>query len=299
MRSSRRSTLRAAARSALAAGLLTVTAATVALAAPTASALGFSNGTVATPNIPRCEPDIVVLVPGGGNTVPGLPDNFPVGAYISDLGAMVEKPGRSTSRTVSYNAAPFVANAYTESRSDGIAKTRKLVAKTAAQCPSSTISLAGYSLGADIASRVTADIAHGRGPVDADRFGSTALLSNPSRSPETVVAGSATRGEGVFGALPGGYGKLTGRVMDVCNQRDYICNSTGRTDNTRGHAEAFTEVAVANRDVATVAAMEPGEAARLAAEVPFDLVPGQAAHATSYGGSGGVNPAFGFLRKHF
>lgn len=145
MRSSRRSTLRAAARSALAAGLLTVTAATVALAAPTASALGFSNGTVATPNIPRCEPDIVVLVPGGGNTVPGLPDNFPVGAYISDLGAMVEKPGRSTSRTVSYNAAPFVATAYTESRSDGIAKTRKLVAKTAAQCPSSTISLAGYS----------------------------------------------------------------------------------------------------------------------------------------------------------
>ena len=87
--------------------------------------------------------------------------------------------------------------------------------------------------------------------------------------------------------------------MDVCNQRDYICNSTGRTDNTRGHAEAFTEVAVANRDVATVAAMEPGEAARLAAEVPFDLVPGQAAHARSYGGSGGVNPAFGFLRKHF
>ncbi|HIW90555.1 MAG TPA: cutinase family protein [Candidatus Corynebacterium avicola] len=286
-------------RSALATGLATATLGlAAAVGAPAASALGSSNGTVATPNIPRCESDIVVLVPGGGNTVPGLPDNFPVGAYVSDLGAMVEKLGYSTSRTVSYNAAPFVETAYTESRADGVAKTRQLVAQTAAQCPSSTISLAGYSLGADVASRVVADIANGSGPIDSDKFGSAALISNPNRSPETVPGGSARGNEGVFGALDGGYGELTDRVMDVCNSADYICNSTDRTQNTRAHATEFTEFA-AERDGDQVATASPSDAALLAAEVPFDLVPGQAAHATSYGGNGGVNPAYGFLNRHF
>ncbi|MGO3363521.1 MAG: cutinase family protein [Corynebacterium sp.] len=279
--------------------LASAAVATTLLAAPTASALGFSNGTAATPNIPRCESDIVILVPGGGNTMPGLPDNFPVGAYVSDIGARAENYGTSTSRTVAYDAAPFVSTPYTQSRADGIAKTRQMIAHTVEQCPTSTISLAGYSLGADIASRVAADIGQGRGPVDAGKFGAAALLSNPNRSPETVQGGSARGGQGVFGALPGGYGAVKDRVMDVCNSRDYICNSTDRTSNTRGHAEAFTEVAVANRDVATVAAMKPAEAVRLAAEVPFALLPGQNEHATSYGGPGGVNPAYGFLRGHF
>ncbi len=269
------------------------------VAAPAASALGFSNGTVATPNIPRCEEDIVVLVPGGGNTMPGLPDNFPVGAYVSDIGAMAENYGQSTSRTVSYDAAPFVSTPYTESRDDGIAETRQMISQTAAQCPSSTISLAGYSLGADVAARVAADIGHGQGPISEDTFGSAALISNPSRAPQTVPAGSAHGGEGVFGALPGGYGALDGRVMDVCNDRDYICNSTDRTENTRSQAENFTEVAAANGDIAAVAAEDPEVAAGMALEVPFGLLPGQTAHATSYGGNGGVNPAYSFLRGNF
>ncbi|MGP9725209.1 cutinase family protein, partial [Corynebacterium sp. AOP40-9SA-29] len=77
---------RPALRSMLAAAAATVAVAVV--GAPMASAVGFSTGIVATPAIPRCEPNIVVIVPGGGQSSTVMPENLPVGAYTSDLGAM-------------------------------------------------------------------------------------------------------------------------------------------------------------------------------------------------------------------
>lgn len=287
-------------RSAAAAAVAATGALAVALAGlPSAAAVGYSTGVVATPSIPRCEDNIVILVPGGGNTTSALPEFLPVGAYTSDLGAMVEKPGTSASRTVSYSSLPFVATPYTQVQADGIAQTRSLMARTAAQCPSSTLSLAGYSLGADVASRVAADIGHGRGPVSADRFGSAVLISNPNRSAETVQAGGAAGGQGVFGALPGGYGQVSGRVMDVCNSTDYICNSDERTRNTRSNAHAITQMTAVNEGITGSADMQAGETGKVVAEVPFGLGPGQVAHAASYGGQGGVYPAYGFLTSNF
>lgn len=280
--------------SAAAAGL-----AVAVVGAPVASAVGFSTGVVATPAIPRCEPDIVVIVPGGGQSAPGLPDNLPVGAYTSDLGARLEKFGTSTTRTVSYDTVPFVSTPYTDSQADGITKTRQLIARTAAQCPSSTISLTGYSLGADVASRVAADIGHGRGPIDVGRFGSAAVISNPNRGADSVEGGSARGGEGVFGALPGGYGELAGRVMDICDSADYICNSDERTRNTRDHADALTETSAVDQALTGSSDVRGAENRNMVAEVPFGLAPGQYAHVSSYGGNGGVNPAYGFLTRHF
>ncbi|MCJ7857385.1 cutinase family protein [Corynebacterium kalidii] len=282
--------------------LVSVAAAALALAvvgAPAAAAVGFSTGVVATPAIPRCEPDIVVIVPGGGQSMPGLPDNLPVGAYTSDLGARLEKFGTSTTRTVGYNTVPFVSMAYTDSQADGIAKTRQLIARTAAQCPSSTISLTGYSLGADVASRVAADIGHGRGPISADRFGSAAVISSPNRGADSVEGGSARGGEGVFGALPGGYGELAGRVMDICDRNDYICNSDERTRNTRSHADELTEMTAVDQAATGSSDVRGAESRSMVTEVPFGLVPGQYAHVASYAGHGGVNPAYGFLRSNF
>jgi hypothetical protein len=282
--------------------LVSAAAAALALAvvgAPVAAAVGFSTGVVATPAIPRCEPNIVVIVPGGGQSAPGLPDNLPVGAYTSDLGARLEKFGTSTTRTVGYDTVPFVSRAYTESRADGVAKTRQLIARTAAECPSSSISLAGYSLGADVASRVAADIGHGRGPIDVDRFGSAAVISSPNRGADSVEGGSARGGEGVFGALPGGYGELAGRVMDVCDRNDYICNSDERTRNTRSHADAIAEMTAVDQAMTGSSDVRGAENRSMVAEVPFGLAPGQYAHVASYGGNGGVNPAYGFLRGNF
>lgn len=282
--------------------VLGAAAATVALAvagAPVASAVGFSTGIVATPAVPRCEPDIVVIVPGGGQSAPGMPDNLPVGAYTSDLGAMLETFGTSTTRTVAYNAVPFVSTAYTQIQADGIAKTRQLIAATAAQCPSSTISLTGYSLGADVASRVAADIGHGRGPITAEKFGSAAVISSPNRGAGSAEGGSARGGEGVFGALPDGYGEVTDRVMDVCSAADYICNSDDRTKNTRGRAEAITQMTALDQGLTGSSDVRGADNRSMVAEVPFGLAPGQYAHVSSYGGNGGVNPAYGFLTRHF
>lgn len=276
-------------------GALAVTLAGV----PAAAAGGYSNGFVATPSLPRCESNIVVLVPGGGNTTRGMPESLPVGAYTSDLGAMVEKPGTSASRTVAYSSMPFVATPYTKVRADGISQTRSLMARTAARCPSSTLSLAGYSLGADVASHVAADIGFGRGPVPADRFGSAVLISNPNRSTVTAQAGGATGGQGVFGPLAGGYGEVGDRVMDVCNTSDYICNSDERTRNTRGETDAVTRMTAVNEGITGSADIPVDEAGKVIGEVPRGLAPGQVAHASSYGGRGGVYPAYGFLTGHF
>ncbi|MGO1380428.1 MAG: cutinase family protein [Corynebacterium sp.] len=282
--------------------MLTAAAATVAVAvvgAPMASAVGFSAGIVATPAIPRCEPNIVVIVPGGGQSSTALPENLPVGAYTSDLGAMLENFGKSTTRTVSYDALPFVSTAYSKIQSQGITRTNQLISRTAAECPSSQISLVGYSLGADVASRVAAEIGHGRGPIDADKFGSAAVISSPNRGADSVEGGSARGGAGVFGALPGGYGEVADRVMDVCAAADYICNSDERTENTRERAEAVTQMTALDQTLTGSSDIRGVDNRSVVAEVPFGLAPGQYAHVSSYGGNGGVNPAYGFLTSNF
>lgn len=268
-----------------------------ALAAPAAGAFSVSLGSVATPVVPRCEPNIVIIVPGGANTAEGLPENLPVGGYSSDMGAHLDQFGYSTSRTVSYDSGAFVARDYTSAAADATAQTRELVERTAAECPDARISLYGYSLGADAAAHIAAEIGQGRGPISADRFGSGVFQANPYRGKSTVQGGTATPGTGVLGDLSDSYGTVADRIMDVCDRGDFTCDSDTWTGDVRANRDAFLGVSVqaGYQGLTSI----PGEQRNaLALETLIGVLPGTYLHTTSYSGSGSFSRGEGFLRSH-
>lgn len=283
-------TTAAAATAVLAAGVSLLTA-------PTAGAFSVSLGPVATPVLPRCEPSIVIIVPGGGNSVDGTPENLPVGGYTADMGARVDQIGRSTSRTVSYNSGAFVARDYLDAAADATNETRDLVRRTAAECPGAKISLYGYSLGADAAAHVAAEIGRGNGPVSAERFGSGVFQANPYRGAATAQGGTATPGTGILGDLSDSYGSVSDRIMDVCDRGDFTCDSDTWTGEVRANREAFLGVSAREgyQGLTTI----PGDQRRsLAFETLIGVLPGTWLHTNSYSATGSFSRGEGFLRGH-
>ena len=94
-------------------------------------------------------------------------------------------------------------------------------------CPGAKFSFTGYSLGADIAARLTSDIAHGRGPIPPDRVSGAALFANPYHGGNGAVLswGTSPASRGSLGSLPSGYGVLGPRVLEICNPRDIVCST--------------------------------------------------------------------------
>jgi hypothetical protein len=286
----RRATVAAATATVLAAGVSLLTA-------PAAGASSVSLGPVATPVLPRCEPSIVIIVPGGGNSVEGIPENLPVGGYTADMGARVDQIGRSTSRTVSYNSGAFVARDYLDAAADATNQTRDLVRRTAAECPGAKISLYGYSLGADAAAHVAAEIGQGNGPVSPERFGSGVFQANPYRGRTTAQGGTATPGTGILGDLSGAYGSVSDRIMDVCDRGDFTCDSDTWTGDVRANREAFLGVS-ARGGYQGLTAIPGDQRQSLAFETLIGVLPGTWLHTNSYSATGSFSRGEGFLRGH-
>lgn len=228
----------------------------------------------------------------------GLPENLPVGGFTADLGAHLDQFGHSTTRTVSYNSGAFVARDYRQAAADATAQTRELVGRTAAECPGARISLYGYSLGADAAAHVAAEIGQGRGPIPAERFGAGALLANPYRGMSTVQEGTAGPGTGILGDLSASYGKVADRIMDVCDRGDFTCDSDTWTDDVRRYREAFLGVSAQNGYAEGLAAIPGGDRGAVALEALIAVLPGVYLHTSSYSESGSFLRSEGFLRNH-
>lgn len=267
-------------------------------AAPAAIAESVSFGTVAIPVIPRCEPNIVVIVPGGGNSVDGLPANLPIGGFTADLGAHLDRIGYSTTRTVSYNSGAFVAQNYHQAAADAIAHTRELVSRTAAECPTAQISLFGYSLGADAAAHVAADIGQGSGPINSERFGAGVFMANPYRGASTAQGGTAAPGTGILGDLSASYGEISDRVMDICDNGDFTCDSDTWTNEVRANREAFLGVSAGNGYGDGLATIPGGARSSVALETLLAVIPGAYLHTSSYSASGSFLRGEDFLRSH-
>lgn len=268
------------------------------IAVPSAMALSISFGLVATPVIPRCEANIVVIVPGGANSVQGLPENLPLGGYTADLGANLDQLGRSTTRTVSYNAGAFVARDYRDAIEDATVSTRELVGRAAADCPGAMISLYGYSLGADAAAQVAMDIGQGRGPIAPERFGAGVFQANPYRGQAVAQGGTAAPGAGILGDRSTSYGEVSDRVMDVCDAGDYICDSATWTNDVRANREAFLGISARSGNIDALAAIPGDQWTMVALETLISVLPGSFIHMGSYGPSGSFARGEGFLRSH-
>lgn len=197
----------------------------------TAAPMGSANPSIHIPSLSphACAPNIVVSVPGGVNSDSWVPDNLPHGLYTRDIGQQLRlaQPGRVVDRYASFDSIPGAIQSYEQTRRAGYNVARGLIARDSIACPDAKFSIVGYSLGADIASRLVGDIAHGHGPIPEDRLASAVLIANPNRGVDGVAdRGGAPRSTaGAFGALPGGYGAVTDRVLEVCRKDDIVCDT--------------------------------------------------------------------------
>lgn len=220
--------------------LASALAAVAALAAPVAPAAQAQQGQQPVASITSsenagtllreqgCKPNYLIAVPGGANTVAGLPTFLPHGGQVFTTGlrSQAATGGRIQPLWVSYNSAAFATRPYFAVSADAYNHTRGTVAKLANACPHATFSLTGYSLGADVAARLTRDIAYGTGPIGPERLDAVALIANPYQGGNGAVLGPGTSPDsrGALGQLEGGYGQVSGRVLEICRADDIICS---------------------------------------------------------------------------
>lgn len=175
-----------------------------------------------------CRLGYLIAVPGGANTAEGIPDSVPHGGNVFSTGLLVQaqSAGQIQPLWVSYHSTPFFAERYPAAAADGYNRARQAVADLAARCPQSRFSFTGYSLGADVVSRITNDIAYGRGPISPDKVSAVALFANPYQGGNGAVPASVTNpaSRGALGSLPGGFGDLGGRVLEICFAEDLVCS---------------------------------------------------------------------------
>ena len=154
--------------------LAACTAALSVLAATTAEAQPFKQQ--------GCSAHYLVAVPGGANTAEGIPDYVPHGGNVFMTGILTKlgTAGEIDPVWVSYRSTPFAATPYKQASATGYNKARATVTRLANACPDARFSFTGYSLGADIAARLTSDIAHGRGPIAPEKVSGCLLYTSPS-----------------------------------------------------------------------------------------------------------------------
>lgn len=175
-----------------------------------------------------CAAHYLVAVPGGANTAEGIPDYVPHGGNVFMTGVLTRlgTGGEIQPLWVSYRSTPFATSEYEKSKAGGLKRARSTVSRLANACPDAKFSFTGYSLGADIAATITSDIANGRGPIEPERVSGVALFANPHQGGNGAVlsAGTSPHSRGSLGSLPGGYGVLGPRVLEICRVDDLVCS---------------------------------------------------------------------------
>lgn len=175
-----------------------------------------------------CAAHYLVAVPGGANTAEGIPDYVPHGGNVFMTGVLTRlgTGGEIHPLWVSYRSTPFATSEYEKSKAGGLKRARAAVKRLANACPDAKFSFTGYSLGADIAATITSDIANGRGPIEPERVSGVALFANPHQGGNGAVlsAGTSPNSRGSLGSLPGGYGVLGPRVLEICRVDDLVCS---------------------------------------------------------------------------
>jgi len=244
-------------------------------AAPAGSIQAPDGSLMGVPGLSTCTETVGIVVPGGTQTFPGIPSNIPHGGITMPIATMLEARGVST-RTVAYDASPFLTRGYADSQRRGTEVVRGAVTKIADACPSSKLAFVGYSEGAGIASNLVTDIAAGRGPVPIDRLSSAAFLANPFNSPRSVQTGTAGPGvTGVLGATD--YGKAADRTLNVCAAGDWICNDRAVGAGIKKQIKALSNSSALRGIDPTV------DAIGVLSQAPH-LIIGAFAHTGGYGG---------------
>lgn len=252
-----------------------------------------------------CARNMVFVVPGSANTASFFPETVPHGAGTTGITYRLNATPGVTARMIPFNAAwPVGVVSYSDSYAMGLSKAMEIISRQAAVCPDSQVSLFGYSEGADIAAGVVEAINAGRGPVTVDRFGSAALMANPSRGFNGALAwGSAPAG----GALRPvkDYGVLAERVLEICNAGDVVCDTDHVAPTMNAlNTPVLQDSALLRGQVAwdkvaeSIASAGPATLPAMIAETPGMLM-GWAIHGSYVMPGDGLDAGEAFIRAHF
>ncbi|WP_421097993.1 cutinase family protein [Rhodococcus sp. As11] len=175
-----------------------------------------------------CARTIALMIPGTTETSAHADPTVPTGMLAAVGDALEQRFGKNLD--VVYVPYPgeafFNGTSYAESKSRG----DKAAAELMERCPSSTYLIAGYSQGAQIGNDLAVNIGHGLGPVTPQQVKAVILLANPKRGTEgATLIGPPLSGQGIAGPAPEGFGKLAGKVFDICHPDDAYCNTDGQS----------------------------------------------------------------------
>lgn len=230
--------------------------------AAVAVAMGIGAGAAAADTgavpLPGCRPLVVIGIPGTGQSPPSADpqaDTGVIGSIIgpaqnSDLEQVVIPYSASFGGVVGTAPGPPMA----VSALQALSLTDNTVAEGAKQCPAAKFAVLGYSQGGGVASDFARQEGDGAGPVPVDRIAGVAALSDWTRPPGSqAVPGrtgqqSTDRVPGTSGAAtssvrfapvpdsggiasdPSDFGKMDGRVVEICRPGDLACDAPAGAD---------------------------------------------------------------------
>jgi hypothetical protein len=182
------------------------------LAAPTAAAA------------PACPPVALFAVPGTGETSEAADPAAAHGLLAGLTGPLADRWGDALSvRYVPYPASLDRPVFYLASEQRGADRLARDAGDLAARCPDTTITLVGYSQGADVVSDVVHRAANRTIALTPDRIDGAVMLGSPRRDPRAPNL-LDTPGRGVLGPRPTReLDVYDGRVYEVCAPGDPIC----------------------------------------------------------------------------
>ena len=230
--------------------------------AAVAVAMGIGAGTAAADTgavpLPGCRPLVVIGIPGTGQSPPSADpqaDTGVIGSIIgpaqnSDLEQVVLPYSASFGGVVGTAPGPPMA----VSAQQALSLTDNTVAEGAKQCPAAKFAVLGYSQGGGVASDFARQEGDGAGPVPVDRIAGVAALSDWTRppgsqavpgrpgqqSPDPVpgTSGAAISSvrfapvpdSGGIASDPSDFGKMDGRVVEICRPGDLACDAPANAD---------------------------------------------------------------------
>ncbi|MCK8674570.1 cutinase family protein [Rhodococcus sp. HM1] len=175
-----------------------------------------------------CARTIALMIPGTTETSANADPKVPTGMLAAVGDALEQRFGKNVDAVyVPYpGEAFFNGTSYAESKSRG----DKAASELMERCPASKYLIAGYSQGAQIGNDLAVTIGHGLGPVTPQQVKAVILLANPKRGTEgATLIGPPLDGQGIAGPAPEGFGKLAGKVFDICHPDDAYCNTDGES----------------------------------------------------------------------
>lgn len=177
-----------------------------------------------------CPSNLVLAFPGTGETNASANPNEQIGMLAGVTRPVTD--ARSSDQVQAYYVPypavaidPESATTYAQSKEEGIRNGAAKMEQVAAECPTTTFSLTGYSQGADVAGDLGAQIDQGVGPVPPEKISSVALLSDPGRSAtDNTVGTEAGVGHGFAGGRPP-LTALSDKWLSICDTQDIYCNT--------------------------------------------------------------------------